>query len=106
MKLELEIECKPPYSLQFHVEGNSARRGFWLNERAVVVDLRQQGADQSIRATVVTDAAELPDEDVEWALRHMVAADNDLAEIRATLGRDKRLLKVLDALPGLKPLRV
>ena len=106
MKVELEIECQSPYALRYHLEGESARRGFWLQQRAVVVDLRQEAADRPVRATVVSDRADLPEDAVEQALRHMLAADDSLEAIGATLRRDKRMARLLEALPGLKPLRV
>lgn len=106
MKLDFQVDCNAPYSLRYHLEGDSARRGFWLNGRALVVDLRQTADHEPIQVQVVSDARRLPEADVQRAVRHMLAADDSLEVITGVLGRDPRLRKVLSALPGLKPLRL
>lgn len=105
--LKFTVEYTPPYSLQYHAEGGYAERSFWIDDRPVVLRLRQSAPDEAVYAEAYSDAAlgRIADR-VHAAARRMIAAPDDLGQFRAAMERDKRMLRLIDALHGLKPMRV
>lgn len=105
--LRFEIPYRAPYALRFHREGEVVQRSFWLQGVPVVVRLTQAGDNGVLSAELASDSVSTLDAAaVQQTIRHMVAADDDLGEFRAAVSRDARLTRLIDALPGLKPLRV
>jgi DNA-3-methyladenine glycosylase II len=105
--LHFSVPFRAPYALRYHLEGTFAQRSFWLGDVPVVLRLSQDGDDGELHAVAFSDQAlEARGDEVYAAARQMSAADDDLHEFRAAVARDKKMTRLVDALPGLKPLRV
>jgi DNA-3-methyladenine glycosylase II len=105
--LQLDIPYQPPFALRFHREGELVQRGFWLNGAPVVVRLWQDEDNGPVRAHVATvPEGRLDAAVVLKTVRHMIAAPDDLSDFRAAVAGDQRMIRLIDALPGHKPLRV
>ncbi len=105
--LHFSVPFRSPYALRFHLEGEYAQRSFWLDDVPIVMRLSQQGDDGELRADVFSDQPiEAIRDSVMAAARRMSAADDDLHEFRAAVAKDRKMTRLVDALPGLKPLRV
>jgi len=105
--LKFTVDYVPPFSLHYHAENGYAQRSFWIGDRPVVIRLRQDAPDDVVYAEAYSDAAlgRIADR-VHAAARRMIAAPDDLGQFRDAIARDKRMLKLVDALHGLKPMRV
>jgi DNA-3-methyladenine glycosylase II len=105
--LHFNVPFRAPYALRFHLEGSYAQRSFWLGDVPLVLRLSQAGDDGELSAEAFSDRDLAAHADrVLAAARHMVAADDDLLEFRAAVAKDKKMARLVGALPGLKPLRV
>lgn len=105
--LHFPVPFRPPYALRYHLEGAYAQRSFWLDEVPIVLRLSQDSDDGELRAAAFSDQSiEHLREHVLAAARQMSAADDDLHEFRSAVAKDQKMTKLVDALPGLKPLRV
>jgi len=103
----VELEYRGPFALHFHYEGVSARRAFWWDGEPVAIELTQARPDGPVNAEIFWDSVGTPNlEAIRNAVRHMIAADDDVDEFRTAVSRDRRMVKLIDALPGLKPFRV
>src|SRR5688500_18461718 len=68
--------------------------------------LTQKKANGPVLATAYSDQHIGPyADDLLKAAQHMIGAEADLAEFRAAIAKDKRLAKLVDALPGYKHMR-
>ena len=105
--MKFTVDYVPPFSLHYHAENGYAQRSFWIGDRPVVIRLRQDAPDDVVYAEAYSDAAlgRIADR-VHAAARRMIAAPDDLGQFRDAIARDKRMLKLVDALHGLKPMRV
>lgn len=105
--MKFTVDYVPPFSLHYHAENGYAQRSFWIGDRPVVIRLRQSAPDEVVYAEAYSDAAlgRIADQ-VRTAARRMIAAPDDLGEFRTAIARDKRMLRLVDTLHGLKPMRV
>lgn len=105
-KLDFKLTYEPPYSLRYHAPDGVAVRSFWIDGKPVAMRLTQKKAHGSITATAFSDQhiGSLVD-DLHAAAHHMIGAEADLAAFRAGIAKDKRLAKLVDALPGYKHMR-
>jgi DNA-3-methyladenine glycosylase II len=105
-RLEFKLSYTPPYSLQYHAPEGSAVRSFWIDGRPIAMKLAQKKANGPVLATAYSDQhiGAFAD-DLHAAAEHMIGADADLAAFRAAIAKDKRLAKLVDALPGYKHMR-
>lgn len=105
-RLDFKLSYTPPYSLHYHAPEGSAVRSFWIDGRPIAMKLVQKKANGPVLATAYSDqhigafAA-----DLHAAAEHMIGAETDLAAFRAGIAKDKRLAKLVDALPGYKHMR-
>lgn len=105
-KIDFKLTYEPPYSLRYHAPEGVAVRSFWIDGKPVAMRLAQKKPNGPITATAFSDEhiGSLAD-DLHAAAHHMIAAEVDLAEFRAAIAKDKRLAKLVDALPGYKHMR-
>lgn len=107
MHVHFSVDYRAPYALRFHVEGAYAQRSFWLDDLPVVVRLSQSEPDGPLLADVYSDRSiDERSAALRAAVRHMVAADDDLHDFSAAVARDRKMTRLIEGLPGLKPLRV
>lgn len=105
-RLDFKLDYNQPYSLRYHMQDDAAVRSFWIDGKPVAMRLRQKKANGPVLATAYSDQhiGSLAG-DLEAAARHMIGADTNLADFRSGIARDKRLAKLVDALPGYKHMR-
>lgn len=105
-RLDFKLSYTPPYSLKYHAPEGAAVRSFWIDGRPVAMKLVQKKADGPVYATAYSDQhiGAFAD-DLHKAAEHMIGAETDLAAFRTGIGKDKRLGKLVDALPGYKYMR-
>lgn len=103
---ELLIDYIAPYDLRYHIESEGVRRSFWLKGRAVVLDLEQYAPNAPVRARAHSNEP-LDDSvpELTRAARHLMCADDDLADFQAAVAQDERMARLATQLPGLKPFR-
>ena len=107
MHVHFSVDYRAPYALRFHVEGPYAQRSFWLDDLPVVVRLSQREPDGPLLADVYSDRSiDEHSAALRAAVRHMVAADDDLHDFSVAVARDRKMTRLIEGLPGLKPLRV
>ena len=105
-KLDFKLNYTPPYSLQYHMADGAAVRSFWIDGKPIAMRLTQKKPNAPVLATAYSDqhigafAA-----DLHKAAEHMIGAEADLVAFRNGIARDKRLAKLVDALPGYKHMR-
>jgi DNA-3-methyladenine glycosylase II len=105
--LHFNVPFRAPYALRYHLEGSYAQRSFWLGDVPLVLRLSQAGDDGELTAEAFSDRDVTAHSGaIKAAARHMVAADDDLLEFHAAVAKDKKMMRLAEALPGLKPLRV
>jgi DNA-3-methyladenine glycosylase II len=103
---ELRIDYIAPYSLHYHIESEGVRRSFWLDGRAVVLDVEQHAPNAPIRAHAHSnESLDDIEPDLIRAARHLISADDDLADFHAAVASDERMTRLATLLPGLKPFR-
>lgn len=108
-RLTLQIPFTPPFALRhnFDEEATSTQRGFWLNDTPVIVRLHQAADDAPVTAEVFSDRPlNAVEGDLLRAAETMICAQDDLADFRQAIKRDKRMMRIAEALYGLKPLRI
>lgn len=105
-RLDFKLSYTPPYSLKYHAPAGAAVRSFWIDGRPIAMKLVQKKADGPVYATAYSDQhiGSFAD-DLHKAAEHMIGAETDLAAFRAGIVKDKRLGKLVDALPGYKYMR-
>lgn len=105
--LQLRPEYVAPFRLRYHHGPDGVRRAFWIEGRPVVVRLEQERDDGPVTALVdSTGPLEGIADRLQDAVRRMISAGDDLAAFREVLADDPQMTELVDALPGLKPLRV
>ena len=105
-RLDFKLSYTPPYSLHYHAPQGSAVRSFWIDGKPIAMKLTQKKANGPVLATAYSDQHIGPyADDLLKAAQHMIGAEADLAEFRAAIAKDKRLAKLVDALPGYKHMR-
>ncbi len=103
---ELRIDYIAPYDLNFHSESGGVRRSFWLKGRPVVLDLEQHAFNGPIRAHAHSnESLDDVEADLIRAARHLISADDNLADFHAAIVADERMARLATQLPGLKPFR-
>lgn len=105
-KIDFKLTYEPPYSLRYHAPDGIAVRSFWLAGKPIAMQLAQKKPNGPIIATAYSDEhiGSLADS-LHEAAHHMIGAEADLAAFRAGIAKDKRLGKLVDALPGYKHMR-
>ena len=105
-RLDFKLSYTPPYSLHYHAPEGSTIRSFWIDGRPIAMKLAQKKANGPVTATAYSDQhiGAFAD-DLHAAAEHMIGAETDLAAFRAGIAKDKRLGKLVDALPGYKHMR-
>ena len=89
MHVHFSVDYRAPYALRFHVEGPYAQRSFWLDDLPVVVRLSQREPDGPLLADVYSDRSiDERSAALRAAVRHMVAADDDLHDFSVAVARD------------------
>jgi DNA-3-methyladenine glycosylase II len=105
-RLDFKLSYTPPYSLHYHAPEGAAVRSFWIDGRPIAMKLSQKKANGPVLATAYSDQHIGPyADDLLKAAQHMIGAEADLAAFRAAIAKDKRLAKLVDALPGYKHMR-
>ena len=105
-RLRFRLQYQPPYTLAYHALDGAVVRSFWLRGRAIVMRLTQRKPNGVVEAEVFSDehigtlAPEL-----EAAAHHIIAAGDDVTAFRRGIEHDRRLVKLVDALPGYKVMR-
>jgi DNA-3-methyladenine glycosylase II len=106
-RIAFELDYEPPYSLHYHAgEDGAVLRSFWLRGKPIVMRLEQRKANTPVVAQAFSDEhiGSLGDE-LQHAAHHMIGGSDDLRGFRAAIDKDKRLGKLVDALPGYKAMR-
>lgn len=105
-KLDFKLNYTAPYNLGYHAVNGSAVRSFWIDGRPIAMKLEQKKANAPVIATAYSDQhiGSFAD-DLHKAAEHMIGADADLTAFRDGIAKDKRLGKLVDALPGYKHMR-
>jgi len=105
-KLDFKLTYTPPYALHYHAENGAALRSFWIDGRPIAMKLVQKKPDGPVFATAHSDQhiGAFAD-DLQAAAQHMICAADDLTAFRSALAKDRRLAKLVDALPGYKLMR-
>lgn len=105
-RLAFKLDYQRPYSLHYHALNGSVVRSFWLKDRPIVMRLTQRKPDGPVQAEAFSDQhiGVLSDE-LERAAHHMIGDGDDLHGFRAAIDKDKRLARLVDALPGYKAMR-
>jgi DNA-3-methyladenine glycosylase II len=105
-RLDFKLSYTPPYSLRYHAPEGSTVRSFWIDGRPIAMKLAQKKPNGPVLATAYSDQHIGPyADDLLAAAQHMIGAETDLAAFRAAIAKDKRLAKLVDALPGYKYMR-
>lgn len=105
-RLEFKLSYTPPYSLKYHAPEGAAVRSFWIDGRPIAMKLVQKKPNGPVLATAYSDQhIGAFSEDLHAAAEHMIGATTDLAAFRAGIAKDKRLGRLVDALPGYKHMR-
>ncbi|HUP87798.1 MAG TPA: DNA-3-methyladenine glycosylase, partial [Longimicrobiales bacterium] len=105
-KLSFKLRYTPPYDLGYHAENGAAVRSFWIDGRPVAMKLEQKKANGVVTATAYSDQhIGAFSDDLKLAAEHMIGAEADLTAFRTGISKDKRLAKLVDALPGYKHMR-
>lgn len=107
-RLAFRLDYPGPYSLHYHSDNGdgSVVRSFWLAGHPIVVRLEQHKPNGPVQAEAFSDEhiGGLADQ-LERALYHVISRDDDIVGFRAAIDKDRRLAKLVDALPGYKVLR-
>ena len=105
-RLDFELSYTPPFSLSYHAPEGSAVRSFWIDGRPIAMKLVQKKPNGPVLATAYSDQhiGAFAD-DLHKAAEHMIGAEVDLQHFRTGIAKDKRLAKLVDALPGYKYMR-
>lgn len=105
-RLDFKLSYTPPYSLQYHAPEGSTIRSFWIDGRPIAMKLMQKKPNGPVLATAYSDQhiGAFAD-DLHAAAEHMIGAEADLAAFRRGIAKDKRLVRLVDALPGYKHMR-
>lgn len=105
-KLEFKLNYTPPYSLAYHAPDGKAVRSFWIDGQPIAMRLSQKKVNGPVIATAFSDQhIGRHADDLHAAAEHMICAEADLGAFRAGIAKDKRLAKLVDALPGYKHMR-
>ena len=105
-KLDFRLTYTPPYNLGYHAVNGAAIRSFWIDGRPIAMKLQQKKANGPVLATAYSDQhIGAFAQDLHTAAEHMIGAEADLSAFRAGIAKDKRLAKLVDALPGYKHMR-
>jgi DNA-3-methyladenine glycosylase II len=105
-RLEFKLSYTPPYSLHYHAVNGAAVRSFWVDGKPIAMKLSQKKPNAPVLATAYSDQhiGGLSDH-LHAAAEHMIGAEADLSAFRQAIAKDKRLGKLVDALPGYKHMR-
>lgn len=105
-RLDFKLGYTAPYSLGYHAVEGAAIRSFWIDGRPIVMKLAQKRANGPVIATAYSDQhiGAFAD-DLHAAAEHMICATEDLTAFRNAIAKDKRLGRLVDALPGYKHMR-
>lgn len=105
-RLDFKLEYTPPYSLRYHAPDGSTLRSFWIEGRPVAMKLAQKKPNGPVVATAFSDRHIGPLADrLHEAAQHMICGEADLGAFRTGIAKDRRLAKLVDALPGYKHMR-
>ena len=106
-RIAFQLDYRRPYSLHYHAgEDGAVLRSFWLRGKPIVMRLEQRRANGPVLAEAFSDEhiGSLGDE-LTHAAHHMIGGSDDLRGFRAAIDKDKRLGRLVDALPGYKAMR-
>lgn len=105
-RLDFKLTYTPPYSLKYHAPDGAAVRSFWIDGRPIAMKLEQKKPNAPVIATAYSDQhIGAFSEDLHAAAEHMIGAEADLNAFRDGISKDKRLARLVDALPGYKYMR-
>ncbi|MGQ0560697.1 MAG: DNA-3-methyladenine glycosylase family protein [Gemmatimonadota bacterium] len=105
-RLDFKLSYTPPYALRYHAPEGAAVRSFWIDGRPIAMKLVQKKQNGPVLATAYSDQhIGAFSDDLHAAAEHMIGAEADLSAFRAAIAKDKRLGRLIDALPGYKHMR-
>jgi DNA-3-methyladenine glycosylase II len=105
-RLDFKLSYTAPYSLHYHAPDGTAVRSFWIDGKPIAMQLTQKKPNGPVLATAFSDQHIGPHaDDLHKAAEHMIGAETDLTVFRNAINKDKRLGKLVDALPGYKYMR-
>ena len=105
-RLDFKLSYTPPYNLAYHATEGAAVRSFWIDGKPIAMKLVQKKPNGPVLATAHSDEhiGAFAD-DLHAAAEHMIGAEADLSAFRQGVSKDKRLGRLIDALPGYKHMR-